>query len=251
MATDTSVPRSRRALLGAAAGAAAATVVGAVAGAQPAAASTQFLHLVNDENIDTVISGKSKYQPGYPLSGDGIGVYGSSSSYVGVYGVSDEGEAVIGISGLGTGVHGVAGHVDSPAKNYPCAVLGEANLPTGGSVLGNNYADSGIAVGTQGTSDSPKGMAAIGWARSKGTGVVGISTNGQNFPTASVPANTGVYGKAATGRGGVFAGGKAQLRLVPSAAATHPLSGVLGDLFLDKSGRLWFCKSGTHWKQIA
>ena len=36
------------------------------------------------------------------------------------------------------------------------------------------------------------------------------------------PAQTGVYGKAAAGRGVVASGGKAQLRLVPLSAATHP-----------------------------
>jgi hypothetical protein len=49
----------------------------------------------------------------------------------------------------------------------------------------------------------------------------------------------------------VFKGGKAQLRLVPSTATTHPASGTLGDLFLDKNTRLWFCKGGSTWKQIA
>jgi hypothetical protein len=63
-----------------------------------------------------------------------------------------------------------------------------------------------------------------------------------------------VYGYARTGRGGQFAGAIAQLRLVPSTAASHPVAGVAGDLFADASGRLWYCtKSGgpATWKQIA
>lgn len=73
-----------------------------------------------------------------------------------------------------------------------------------------------------------------------GRGVLGLATSG-----------TGVFGKAAKGRGVVAAGGKAQVRLVPSASVTHPATGLAGDLFLDKSHRLWFCKGGTNWKQIA
>lgn len=54
-------------------------------------------------------------------------------------------------------------------------------------------------------------------------------------------------------RGGVFAGTKAQIRLTPSKASTHPTSGRRGDLFVDSAGRLWFCRSGgknATWKQV-
>ena len=40
-------------------------------------------------------------------------------------------------------------------------------------------------------------------------------------------------------------------RYCPSTAATHPTSGALGDLFLDKNKRLWFCKGGSTSEQIA
>jgi hypothetical protein len=43
----------------------------------------------------------------------------------------------------------------------------------------------------------------------------------------------------------------ALVRLIPSGAATHPRTGALGDLFLDRNERLWFRKGGTTWKQIA
>lgn len=61
----------------------------------------------------------------------------------------------------------------------------------------------------------------------------------------------GVRGISTKGRGGVFKGGVAQLRLSPSTATSHPTSGAIGDLFVDSSGRLWFCKGATTWKQIA
>jgi hypothetical protein len=78
------------------------------------------------------------------------------------------------------------------------------------------------------------------------------------------PLNTGVYGAAVgttssvgvrgestSGRGGSFVGKLAQLRLAPSSATTHPHSGAKGDLFVDSKTRLWFCKGGTTWKQLA
>lgn len=126
-------------------------------------------------------------------------------------------------------------------------ILSEARTGGGVALLANNYATSGKAQGVQGTSDSPTGLATTGWARAKGAGVVGIS--GATVPT--IPAGVGVYGNAAAGRGGVFSGGRSQVRLVPSTASTHPSSGSRGDLFVDKSGRLWYCKGGSSWKQLA
>ncbi len=43
----------------------------------------------------------------------------------------------------------------------------------------------------------------------------------------------------------------AHLWLVPAATASHPASGNAGDLFVDKSKRLWFCKGGASWVLIA
>jgi hypothetical protein len=95
------------------------------------------------------------------------------------------------------------------------------------------------------------------------TGIQGYSAPGAN-PPGPPPAKTGLYGYAAqdasavgvrgestVGRGGRFRGNKAQIRLDPSSAATHPSSGAKGDLFVDASGRLWFCKGSTNWVQLA
>ena len=52
--------------------------------------------------------------------------------------------------------------------------------------------------------------------------------------------------------GGQFAGGAAQLRLVP--AGTRPTSGQTGDLFVDTNGHLHYCKAGgstASWVQLA
>lgn len=74
--------------------------------------------------------------------------------------------------------------------------------------------------------------------------VVYASTNGTGD---AVHAKT-----SGMGRAGVFQGGVAQVRLVPSAiGATHPISGARGDLFCDKFGSLWFCKGATTWVKLA
>lgn len=41
------------------------------------------------------------------------------------------------------------------------------------------------------------------------------------------------------------------MKLQPGSPATHPTTGQAGDLYVDKSIRLWFCKGGTAWKQLA
>jgi hypothetical protein len=76
-----------------------------------------------------------------------------------------------------------------------------------------------------------------------GTGVLGLSDG-----------LTGVQGYSKAGRGGVFAGAKAQIQLKQGSLESHPTTGETGDFFCDKTGRLWFCKKGgatAIWKQIA
>jgi len=69
---------------------------------------------------------------------------------------------------------------------------------------------------------------------------------------SAVHAGIGVVGVGGTiGRGGRFRGGAAAVQLQPSTASTHPSSGQAGDLFVDASHRLWFCKGGTTWHQLA
>jgi hypothetical protein len=139
--------------------------------------------------------------------------------------------------------------LSNESSRYPAAILAESDNEHAPAVIGNHYAKTGHGHGVQGLSDSPQGWANLGWARGKGTALIGFC--GPNFPINQVPPNTGVFGFAAQGRGGVFRGPKAQVRLIPSGAATHPTTGVIGDLFLDKNKRLWFCKGGKTWKQIA
>jgi len=90
----------------------------------------------------------------------------------------------------------------------------------------------------------------------KGPAIVAANTNttsGANCVKASV-AGTGsaVYGDGgAHGRGATLVGNVAQLRLAPGTLGSHPASGNAGDLYVDKTNRLWFCKGATAWHQLA
>ena len=79
----------------------------------------------------------------------------------------------------------------------------------------------------------------------------GVHGQGGPVGVTAVGTTIGVRGQSDDGRGGVFQGRKAQLRLLPATANNHPASGSGGDLFLDKRRRLWLCKGGTTWVKLA
>lgn len=242
MSIDIASPRSRRSLLATALGglAAAGAATLATAGRVLAAGDdglplTIGVSYINAQSV-TALSNLTNSETVFAAASlGGIALAGASDTAQGVQGRSTSGIAVHGV------VDGTAGAA--------FAVLGEMTNPDGASVLGNNYATTGNAQGVQGTTDSPHGWANTGWARKSGTGLIGVS--GADFPAKSVPSGIGVFGFSEQGRGGVFTGPAAPLQLTPSTATTHPASGGAGDLFVDKSKRLWFCKGGTTWKQLA
>jgi hypothetical protein len=61
----------------------------------------------------------------------------------------------------------------------------------------------------------------------------------------------GLEALSAKGVGATFRGKTAQVQLVPSSDAGHPASGAAGQLFVDSSKRLWYCRGGTDWQQLA
>jgi hypothetical protein len=147
----------------------------------------------------------------FASSENGWGVKASSTNADGVLGLTS-GAARAGVRGVGQGGTGVIGYA-----SY-------AGGPTSTGV-----------VGYSGLSDVPASIL--------DTGVLGVADR--------TAAAVGVRGSSPVGRGALFAGKAAQVKLKPSSAVTHPTSGQRGDLFVDASGRLWFCKGGTTWKQLA
>jgi hypothetical protein len=116
---------------------------------------------------------------------------------------------------------------------------------------------SDASVGVRGTSNSNVGIRGDSktsygvWAESQSFHALAAFSSQRIGVWGTSESSYGVRGESTHGRGGLFKGKKAQLRLQPSTANSHPSSGAMGDLFVDKHGRLWFCKGGTTWRQLA
>jgi hypothetical protein len=217
--------------------------------------------------------------------GDQIGVDAESSTNgIGVYAVGGTGLAA-------SGIHGAAiyGSIDNTAANvYTIRADLATSTPGAGSAAvygqnagttGNGYGIYGTHIGTGwgGYFTSNGGIGVYGSGGS-GTGVVGSGTatgvkgsstsgyggqftsstnygvRGSSIKSIGIRASggtDGIYATGTNGRGAQLGGGAAQLKLRPSSAATHPASGQAGDFFVDSSKRLWFCKGGSTWRQVA
>ena len=225
--------RSRRALLSAAAGAVAATAATAIAGPASALAAgddgdaIRIGHNYPDTRATTTLRKHWNTTPVLDLENthqDGVALNAFSNSGQAANLGSQDGVAVYVNSGNDTALVVTGGSSRGPAALF--------------------QAKGGPGV----VAFAPGYAAVVGANGGGGTGVLGFSGD---EPPRRVARDAGVYGASEKGRGGIFKGNVAQLRLVPSAATTHPSSGQIGDLFVDKSGRLWFCKGGTTWKQVA
>jgi hypothetical protein len=145
------------------------------------------------------------------------------------------------------------GHAVWASKGSPEASpnkTGHAVLATQSSTTSTYAAVLGVTKGS--------GAGVQGRGEGTGYGVWGEIADSAKTQSAVVGstegAGAGVEGSSMLGRGGVFKGKKAQVRLLPSAATTKPSTGFRGDLFVDATGRLWYCKksaSTTGWVQLA
>jgi hypothetical protein len=168
----------------------------------------------------------------------GYGVYGSSASGTGVYGTSTAGTGVYGnTDSTASGANAVKGVVSSASPGgFSAAVRGENN-GVGGSGIGVYGSQSGTGWGVYGNSSGGIGVYGDGGGSSS-IGVQGIGATGVNAQGVT----TGLQASGAA----------AQVRLVPGTGSTHPSSGQAGDLYVDKTGRLWYCKkTGRTWRQLA
>jgi hypothetical protein len=149
---------------------------------------------------------------------------------------------VLTAAGTGTGVEGFS------SRGIGVKGIGHGSEP---SVRGLKSDPSGVAVQGEIVNSNNDWTAVHGVTNGGGVGVVGENTaNGPGTWGKAAGTGDGVYGESVDGRGGHFKGKKAQLKLDPSTATTHPSSGLSGDVFLDKSKRLWLCKGGTSWVRI-
>jgi hypothetical protein len=151
-------------------------------------------------------------------------------------------------------------------KNSSGAGAGLRVLVTAGAGAGAGIRVTSTAVGIESEVTQGSGSAVKATANGTGPAVRAQVTNPASAAQA-VRGDTngtgyGVFGRTtgtraalggdggSTGRGAVLISNIAQLRLQPSTLGTHPSSGQAGDLFVDASKRLWFCRGGTAWSQV-
>jgi hypothetical protein len=146
--------------------------------------------------------------------------------------------------GTGHSVYATKGSPEQPPNKTGHAVLATQNATdsTYSAVLG---VTKGSGAGVQGRGEG------------SGNGVWGEIADAVKSQSAVLGSTegtgAGIEGRSVRGRGGVFKGSKAQVRLYPAATA-RPAKGFRGDLFVDSTGRLWYCKtsaSTTGWVQLA
>jgi hypothetical protein len=174
MAIDTTPPRTRRAILAGALGAAAAVGIDAVARPRPAAAiSYVVLGGDNSETTGTRITNTTTdvFRVAFKASASGLsnGVEGQSDAGVGVSGISNSGNAVVGSSTSGMGVF---------AEGDAGGALGRSNV--GNGVIGYTYSAAASGV--------------YGEGKSGGYGVAGRSNAGPFSGTAATLGENTAYG---------------------------------------------------------
>ena len=227
MTTDTGAPRSRRALLVAGAGAAAAavaTTIGHPLGARATDGdpilvggdytATTPTKLTNTANGKTVL--KASSATGVAVEGGGdsdTGVYGWSTSGTGVYAESSSGEAgLVGWGGICPGVLGTTGDTSTTA-----------------AVVGHSWAWTTAVQGYSGQGDPPPPPKATGVHGFAGDGAAARGVSGRAM------SGRGVYGWATTGHG---VHGQATSGVAGYFATTNPKAGValraVGRVKLDK-----------------
>jgi hypothetical protein len=184
------------------------------------------------------LTGTGAVGDGVNVSAEGFG-HGVKVAKFGRGSFGDGDGVNVSVEGFGHGVN-----VVKPGEFGHC-VLGFQNSPV------SLYA--ALAGVTQGA-----GPGLHGRGEGTGNGVWGEVRGLTKTQSAVLGTTTGtgaaIEGNSSAGRGGVFRGKKAQVRFVPSSATTKPTTGQRGDLFVDSSGRLWYCKTGgsvTGWRQFA
>jgi len=226
--------------------------------------ATDTLHVTNSSTghstsgraIDAHITDPASEAAAIVATQDGtshaiVGTITSTNGGAGVVGIGVDGGGVVGVTqGVAPAVAGITAGNAGPAVlawGYNAATIGDAceavNMGTGHAIYAHieNAANgrSTIYGTTNGTNSAVN--AAILNARSKASTITASTTG----------LGAAIDGASTNGQGGRFRGKTAQIQLVPSTATTHPASGAAGQLFVDRSARLWFCRGGTSWKQLA
>lgn len=193
MAIDSTSPRSRRALLAAAAGVVAATAAEAVVRPLPMSAATGgnfILGQANAANAETALNGSDANYDNAVLSVSGLTGRTIEAANTATVPFDVGGNAIVGTSSNGIGVVG---------EGVRAGVAGNASGSGAGVAGSNGYSGPGILGQTFGPGSSP---AIIGqsYSAGAGAGVYGVSRQGStDYPTP--PTNVGVAGWSPAGSG--------------------------------------------------
>lgn len=166
------------------------------------------------------------------------------------------------------GVSGFAGIADPGKEEIPAIGLDASAEGTGAGVVASS--EKGQALRASTTDTTTHLDAVVIETAGTGRAILATATNAANDRGAVTGVNHGtgaaVWGTSANpdstfaavvgygsehGRGGRFRGGAGAVTLVPTKAATHPATGEPGDLYVDNKVRLWFCRGGATWVQVA
>ncbi len=149
-------------------------------------------------------------------------------------------------TGTNSAVFAVQANVASSVAAINAVVWGD-----GPAVAANTLSDAGGGFESV-TNDAPGLLARVyGQGRAVFGRVYTQASNASAVYGDTSGTGAGVEGRGRNGRGGKFSGTKAQINLVPGTAASHPASGSTGDLYVDANQRLWFCRGGVSWVQVA
>src|SRR5215217_1248982 len=175
---------------------------------------------------------------------------------------------VLGVGVLGEGVHGIQGNGTGASG---VGVLGRNSAGEDGQGEGSTQAEDVAGVrglgktGVWGSSFTSGRAGVYGQHTGQGFGVVADGEGsayagilGRNNTGSGMRGDgvNGVHGKSIIGGyGGLFEGGKAQLKLVPGSSAGKPTTGAhsKGEIYMDSAGALFVCTAdgspGT-WSKI-
>jgi hypothetical protein len=257
---STSKPMDRRGILRFGGVAAVAGTAAVVMSAKAAGAATGVMHYGANNgagaDVTSLTSSNSKHTLRVTNSGLGHCIVGDASN---------RNAAAYGVFGMGSGGAGVAGGTrgDGPgvrAYSEPGArgpalqalTLDANNSSPSIAVLG---VGTGHGVYAHISNASNPNQAILGRTDGLGNAVLASVLNAQSQAAAAKAATRGpgpgLEAKSERGVGATFAGKTAQVQLVPSSDAGPPASGEGGQLFVDSAKRLWFCRGGSSWQQLA
>jgi hypothetical protein len=186
---------------------------------------------------------------GHGIVGDATNADGSG---YGVFGTGDKGAGVAGgTRGSGPGVRAYAQPGAGGSAIQALTLEGSNTSPT----ISAHQVGMGHGVYSHIENAANAGRALYGRTTGVGHAVLGSILNAQS-EVAAAKATTqgsgpGLEALSAKGVGATFAGKTAQVQLVPSSDSSHPASGDAGQLFVDGARRLWYCRGGNDWQQLA